>query len=291
MIDVRDNLRIIALVVLCVLAGLALFGPLGSSASGENVGNQTQEFGDPTNLQYGLDLAGGTRIRGELVGQTAEVEYNTDRGSEIRSTIVSELQGEYNLEPGEVQLRPDANAIELYRSSEDVPPGEYAAALNAAGLDASESDISDGVTERSRTESLDVLNRRIDETGLGGSSVTTTQTPSGEYFIVVEVPGADRQQVEDLIGDTGRVQVLLGTPNGTQNATAPNTEVLLEQSDFLRIPGAVRGSPDDPTDPPRVRVQLTGGDDGTSLGRRHRTDASLRGQAAVQTDAGTTHSR
>jgi preprotein translocase subunit SecD len=257
MIDVRDNLRIIVLVVLCVLAALALFGPLGSDASGQGLGNQTQAADDPTNLQYGLDLAGGTRIRGQLVGQTATVEYDTDRGSEIRSTIVSELAGEYNLEPGEVQLRPEANAIELYRSPDDVPPSEYAAALSAAGIDASESDISDGVTERSRTESIDVLNRRIDETGLGGASVATTQTPSGDYFIVVEVPGADRQQVEDLIGDTGRVQVLLATPNGTQNATAPNTEVLLEQNDFLRIPGAVRGTPDDPSDPPRVRVQLT----------------------------------
>lgn len=257
MIDIRDNLRIIALVLLVVLAALALFGPLGSDASGQAVGNQTQEFGDPTNLQYGLDLAGGTRIRGELVGQTATVQYDTDRGSEIRSTIVSELEGEYGVEPGAVQLRPNANAIELYRSSETVPPAEFVTALNAAGLDASESDISNGVTERSRTDALDVLNRRIDETGLGGSSVTTTQTPGGEYFIVVEVPGADRQQVEDLIGDTGRVQVLLATPNGTQNATAPNTEVLLEQDDFLRIPGAVRGNPNDPTDPSRVRVQLT----------------------------------
>ena len=257
MIDVRDNLRIIVLAALCLLAALALFGPLGASASGQDVANQTQQFSDPTNLQYGLDLAGGTRVRGELVGQTADVEYDIDRESEIRTTVASELQAEYGVESSEVQLRPDDDAIELYRSTEDVPSAEFAAALSAAGVDASESDISRGVTESSRSEAVDVLNRRIDETGLGGSSVTTTQTPTGSYFIVVEVPGADQQQVRDLIGDTGSVEVLLATPNGTQNATAPNTEVLLEQDDFLRIPGAVRGNPNDPSDPPRVQVQLT----------------------------------
>jgi preprotein translocase subunit SecD len=95
MIDVRDNWRIIMLVVLCALAAIALFGPFGAGAGNESVGNQTQEFNDPTNLQYGLDLAGGTRVRGQLAGQTAEdVQIEDGRESEIRATIVSELEGE-----------------------------------------------------------------------------------------------------------------------------------------------------------------------------------------------------
>jgi preprotein translocase subunit SecD len=256
MIDVRDNWRILMLVVLCALAAIALFGPVGAGAGDEPANNQTQEFGDPTNLQYGLDLAGGTRVRGQLDGQTAEdVQFDDGSGSEIQSTVVSELGGEYDVEPIDVRVRPRLGAIELYRTPEQVPSSEFAAALNEAGVDASEDDIRARVTETSREQAVEVLERRIDETGLGGSSVTTTQTPGGEYFIVVEVPGADRAQVEELIGDPGRVQVLLASPNSTENATAPETEVLLEENDLLRIPGA--SPPDETSDKPYVSIQLT----------------------------------
>ncbi|MXR52590.1 preprotein translocase subunit SecD [Halovenus sp. WSH3] len=259
MIDVRDNWRVLMLVVLCALAAVALFGPLGPGAGGNGAtDNQTQAFGDPTNLQYGLDLAGGTRVRGQLVGQTAEeVQFDTNRESEITSTIVSELQGEYNVEPVDVQTRPNSNAIELYKSPDQVPQSAFVAALNAAGLDVSEDDISVGVTDTSREQAVRVLETRIDETGLGGSSVTTTQTPSGEHFIVVEVPGADRERVEELIGSPGRVQVMLGYPNATENATEPNMEVLLEEGDFQRIPGATPASASDTINLPHVRIQLT----------------------------------
>jgi preprotein translocase subunit SecD len=258
MIDVRDNWRILMLVVLCGLAAIALFGPVGAGSGDEPVGNQTQEFGDPTNLQYGLDLAGGTRVRGQLAGQTAEdIQFDEGRGSEIRRTIVSELEGEYTVEPIDVRVRPQRDAIELYRSTEQVPPSAFASALNEAGIDASEDDIDGGVTDLSRDQAVTVLETRIDETGLGGSSVTITQTPGGDHFIVVEVPGADRAQVEELIGDPGRVQVLLGYPNETANATAPNTEVLVEQNEFLRIPGA--SPPNEQIRQPHVGVQLTDG--------------------------------
>jgi len=245
------------LVVLCLLAAIALFGPLGGGSS-EPIGNTTQEFGDPTNLQYGLDLAGGTRVRGQLEGQTAQdVQFDSGSGSEIRSTVVAELEDEYDIEPIDIRVRPELNAIELYKDAEQVSQAEFAAALTEAGLDVSEEDIEDEVTDRSREQAVTVLETRIDETGLGGSSVTTTQTPSGDHFIVVEVPGADRAQVEELIGEPGRVQVLLGSPNGTENATEPDTEILLEENDLLRIPGAAPASARQGINSPHVGVVLT----------------------------------
>ena len=256
MIDVRDNWRILMLVVLCALAAIALFGPLGAGAGEDTAANQTQQFSDPTNLQYGLDLAGGTRVRGQLDGQTAEdVQFDSGSGSQIQSTVVSELEGEYDVEPIDVRVRPQLGAIELFRTPEQVPRSEFVAALNEAGVEASEGDVRAGVTETSREQAVEVLERRIDETGLGGSSVTTTQSASGDYFIVVEVPGADRAQVEELIGEPGRVQILIASPNGTENATGPETEVLLEENDFLRIPGA--SPPDDTSRQPYVSIQLT----------------------------------
>jgi preprotein translocase subunit SecD len=127
--------------------------------------------------------------------------------------------------------------------------------MSPADIDATEDDIDDEVTDLSREQAVTVLETRIDETGLGGSSVATTQTPGGDHFIVAEVPGADRAQVEELIGDPGRVQVVMGYPNETENATAPNMDVLAEQNDFLRIPGAQPA--DEQTPQPHVGVQLT----------------------------------
>ena len=65
----RENWQLVLLAVILVVSGFVLVSPTmapNPDASG------TAAVGGVTNLQYGLDLAGGTRVRAPLVGLTAE---------------------------------------------------------------------------------------------------------------------------------------------------------------------------------------------------------------------------
>jgi preprotein translocase subunit SecD len=241
MIDLRDNLRIIFLLVLIVLATLALFGPLGAGSGGASEGlNESQRVTDPTNLQYGLELAGGTRVRGQLVGQTAQDVglSDSDDAVALERSIVDGLNSGSNVsvEGIDVNVRSSRDAVELYKSPRNISKSRFASVLTDAGLDVSASDIRNGTTEPTRNNAVEVLQNRVDETGLGGTRVTKVDSPTGGEFILVEVPGEDRESVRDLIGRTGRVQVMLGYPD-PNNETAPQTETVLEGDDFEAIPG------------------------------------------------------
>jgi preprotein translocase subunit SecD len=253
MIDVRDNWRVLLLLGLCVLAALALFGPLGADSGDTGLNESEQQVSDPTNLQYGLELSGGTRIRGLLEGLIAE-DMNT--GGEDPSTVARDLASELETDGINVTVRqrgPDRADIELFDRS--ITASEFADGLSAIGIDATTDDIEDGTTSETRSEAVDTISERIDRTGLGGSSVTTVSSATGEDFIVVEVPGEDRETVEELIGDPGRVQVIAGYPVRTDNGTELQTEEVLTGEDFTNISPAER--PGDRNPFPRVPVALT----------------------------------
>jgi len=238
MVDVRDNWRILMLVVLCFVAALALFGPLGAGG-GETGLADNQTISDPTNLQYGLQLSGGARIRGSLVGQTAEnVEFAGTSTQSIESTVASEL----GVDPIDVTARPgQPGTVELFASSENISQQRFASALNSAGLDVSADDIRNGVTDATRDRATDILQSRVDQTGLSGASVTTVSAATGGEFIIVEAPGEDRESLRELIGSAGRVQVVAGYPD-PNNDTAPQMDPILDQGDFANIQGATRTS-------------------------------------------------
>jgi preprotein translocase subunit SecD len=255
MIDLRDNWRIFMLLALCLLAALALFGPLGADAGETGLNQSEQRFSDPTNLQYGLELSGGTRIRGVLVGMTAE---DISIPAEDRSSVARELAEELGLDGIDVTIRdrgPSNADVEVF--NESVTESEFVDALAAVGVDATADDIRDGVTSESRDTAVDTISERIDRTGLGGSSVTTVSSATGGNFIVVEVPGEDRETVEELIGDPGRVQIIAGYPVETDNGTELRTEEILTGDDFSDISPAER--PDDRNPRPRVPVALEDG--------------------------------
>ncbi|PSQ47662.1 preprotein translocase subunit SecD [Halobacteriales archaeon SW_7_65_23] len=254
MIDVRDNWRILMLVFLCVLAALALFGPLGAGGDdGSNLG-EGERIDDPTNLQYGLDLSGGTRVRGQLVGLTAEnVEgLSSSNQNTVETTVAEEL----GLDPLDVRTRPrepdGPRTVEVF--SGDVTPEQFANALQRAGLDVSTDQIRSGTTSETRNNAVETISSRIDQTGLSGANVRTVNQAGGGSFIVVEVPGADREEVRELIGDPGRVQIVAGFPRETANGTELAMEPLLTQGDFRRIEAAQTN----PQLGPHVPVTLTG---------------------------------
>jgi len=253
MIDVRDNWRILALLALCVVAALALFGPLGA-ASGETGLNETEtQFSDPTNLQYGLQLSGGTRIRGVLAGMTAE---SVSIPPQEQSTVERELADELGVDGIDVAVRNRGqNTADVELRSQNITRATFGEGLNAVGVDATEDDVRNGLTSETRDGAVDTISQRIDQTGLGGSSVTTVSTATGRDFIVVEVPGEDQETVEELIGEPGRVQIIAGYPESTDNGTELVTEEVLTQEDFSGIDPAQR--PGDRQPQPHVPVSIS----------------------------------
>ena len=230
--DLRENWRVGVLTLLIVLSALVLFVPAGD-ASGIDAGN-TQVSGDDgiTNLEFGLELSGGTRLRAQLVGLTAENVDLPNNGTEvrpIRQTVSSEL----GVDLIDIEVRQGSGTVEVF--AENVTKQEFASALGEAGYDVSTDQIREGVTDATFQTAQNVLDRRINKGGLTGGSASTVQAATGQDFLVIEVPGASRTQVKDLIGDPGRVQVVAGYPVETENGTVYQNTTVLTQDEITGI--------------------------------------------------------
>jgi preprotein translocase subunit SecD len=249
MIDVRDNWRILLLVVLCVLSAVALFAPFLDD--GGSFGEGNEEFvSDPTNLQYGLELSGGARVRGQLDGLLVEdLSIGPNDQRDVLRTVASEL----GIEQFDVQVRlqdQQSGSVEVF--ADNVTRDQMAAALQAAGFDVSASDVTRGVTEQTIENAVDTLSSRIDETGFQGGQVTTVSSLGGETFIVAEAPGVNRTELQELIGEPGRVQLKIGYPG--ENGTYV-TNPLLDAQDLQDIQNASPPTQNIPND--HVPVRLT----------------------------------
>ena len=249
--NLRENWRIVLLVVIVLISGLSLFvtGVGGETIEGEQVG------GDVTKLSYGLELSGGTRLRAGLVGYTvSDVPVDAAEASNLAQSVASEL----GLDPIEVSATPqtqDESVVEVFNSS--VSPEDVRAALSAAGVDAGGVSIREGVTTASLEEAEGVLTDKIDRGGLTGGGATVVQSPTGEQFLVVEVPNANRTEVLNLVNETGRVQIVASFPTQGDNGTVQRDVPLLTQGDFASIGQPREG---EGTNPPYVRVTLQRGD-------------------------------
>jgi len=290
MIDVRDNWRILLLVVLCIVAAFALFGPLGADEGGiefdegeettfeQDIQEEEQRFSDPTNLQYGLELSGGTRVRGVLIGLLAEdLPIDEDDGSDVERELAAALELE-GIDVQVTQRTADTADVEVF--SRNVTEAEFADALTAVGVEADEGDVREGTTADTRETALDVLQDRIDGTGLGGASVTQVSAATGGHFLVVEVPGADRETVEQLIGEPGRVQIVAGYPVQGENGTELRTEEVLTEDDFTNISPARDADEQNPQ--PNVPLSLT--DDAAERYAQVMQDGGFTGQGVGQCD-------
>ncbi len=219
--------------------------------AGLGASTDVDTFPDPTNLQYGLELSGGARIRGQLVGLTAEgVGLNAQDSFQTESDLAAEL----GLDPIDVRTRPDLDTVELY--TDNVTTSEFRSALDAAGLDAANADIREGVTGPTRQEAVTTITDRVDQTGFSGADVFTSSAVTGENFIVAEVPGVTRSELRQIIGETGRVQIIAGFPERTENGTLVyNQTELLTQDNINDIETAQPANAQNPN--PNVPISLT----------------------------------
>jgi preprotein translocase subunit SecD len=232
--NIRDNWRIALLVVFVLASTVVLFVPGGVAGGG---GNDTAAVSgsDPTNLQYGLDLAGGTRIRAPLVGLTAEgLTVHPNETGEVQSTVSDEL----GVSRGDVNVRPRTEAeadVEVVASN--VTRSDFTDALDAAGVEVAVGDVRNGTTRETRDQTVETMNSKINRAGLGGGQASSTTSVTGESFVVVEVPNANRSEVRNLIGRRGAVEVKAHHPVETDNGTeyVNNTALTNEQLEQSNI--------------------------------------------------------
>jgi preprotein translocase subunit SecD len=192
---IRENWRVSILVVLLTLSAVALFVP-GAVVGSD--GNQSVENDGPTNLQYGIDLAGGARIRAPVVGTTAE-DAQFDDSNRVERQVANEL----GLEIIDVRASRQSDTVEVFNRS--VSESEFESALAAANV--SHGEVRDGVTDQTRQDIIETLDRKISESGLAGGSVTQSTTASGQRYIVITAPNRDREELRDLIQDRGDVRI------------------------------------------------------------------------------------
>ncbi|CQH60774.1 protein-export membrane protein SecD [Halobacterium hubeiense] len=223
----RENWRVAFLVVLLLGSSVALFAPgIGASASGDE-----EAASRPTNLQYGLELSGGVRLRATAVGVTASgVDVPGDETE--RNALEADVANALSLEPGSVTARDrtssdNPDVVEVYSNN---TTAEVGAAFDELGL-AYES-LDSGVTEATRDEIADTISTKIDATGFSGARAYPTTTQSGQSYIVVEVPGQNASEVRSLIQGRGEVEMRAYYPEGGNQTNATVlTHSQLQRSD------------------------------------------------------------
>ena len=253
MAAIRDNWRVVLLVVFLLISVFALFSPtLGPDDPGS--GGDVAAQSSATNLQYGLELSGGTRIRAPLVGVTAEgVEFGDDDPRVVEQQVAAQIDGagptdviaRFGAQRGQGQETtqaqpgsPPSNTVEV--TAEGVSTDELAAALDAAGYGfADDSTVREGVTETTRQEVVRILENKINEAGLSGGTVQEVTTAQGDNFILVEAPNQDASSVRGLVSERGTVVIEAYYAAGDGNYTR---ETVLQQEDFQSIGTAQDGS-------------------------------------------------
>jgi preprotein translocase subunit SecD len=254
----RENWRIVLLVVLIVASAVSLFAPAVGAGGGANATNGTapdatarDDGSGLTNLRYGLELSGGTRIRAPLVGLTAEeVPVAANNSTNVTSALTERL----GIPPTDVQIRQRGQRsadVEVF--AENVSQQEFARALRAAGVQASPDDVREGVTDETVQTAVDVLESKVSQAGLSGATVQTVQSGQQTY-VQVEVPNANRSEVLELIGDRGQVRLVAHFPTQENGSTVYRNETVLTREDIASI-GTVQSAQGNRA--PRVPITLT----------------------------------
>ncbi|GAA0227405.1 preprotein translocase subunit SecD [Haladaptatus pallidirubidus] len=243
--SIRKQWRVTLLVLLLLGSAFALFAPQGTVSGGNQNDALTTNDG-PTNLEYGLDLAGGTRIRAPVHGVTAEdVELsNGTSESEIQKAVAGNIA---NADQSDVMIRQSQEGITVEVLTDNVTTNQLESALDEAGIE--HGTVRDGVTQQTRDEIVRTLRDKISESGLAGGRVQEV-TSTGDHFIQIEMPNTNQSEMNDLVTERGKVTVVAHYPTG--NGSYENTTVL-QQDSFTSIGQAEQ----DPNGRPFVSVTLT----------------------------------
>jgi preprotein translocase subunit SecD len=236
----RENWRVTLLVVVLLVSTVALFAPTGGGAptpddgTGDGTAAPAANETGVTNLKYGIELSGGTRIRAPLEGWVAtDVDVGDRNSTAVRRAVADGLSG---VDSGDVTLRsPSENrpapALEV---TANVTRAQFAGALDAA--DVEYGGIQAGVTAETRAETIRVLNDKINQAGLsGGTAQETFSEEEQRHFVVIEVPNQNRSSVVDLVSSRGEVEVLAYHAVQEDDETVWTNRTVLTRDDFSNI--------------------------------------------------------
>ena len=213
--EAKDNWRILLLTVFLLVSAAAI-------APGAN--SET-----PTALQFGLELSGGTQVRAPLEGKTATgLDFS---GVDDVTAFEESVAGELGVPATAVQARPGSGAFEVY--DENVSDGAIASALQANGQDVAAADVEGRVTEQTYDTAKRVIETKLAESpDFSGGTVSIQRTPTGDLFLKVEVPGATRDEVLELLNERGLVRVVATFPDQRGNETVVRNVTLFTQDDL-----------------------------------------------------------
>lgn len=238
---IKENWRVGLLVILIALSTVFLFAP-GFSGSGS--------AGEASNLKYGLELDGGTRVRAPLVGVTAEgVGFDGDDPNAVAASVASNID---EADAGDVIARfQSQNNGTVEVTTRNVTQSELESAVQAAGY--SYENVREGVTDATRQQTVEVLRSKINEAGLSGGTVQTINLPGSRPFVVVQVPGGDRSEVIDLVNSRGEVRVTAYYPTTKNGSSTHANDTLFTGEELQRIGNPREGQGNQP---PFVQVRV-----------------------------------
>lgn len=225
----------IALAIALVIGSLLVIfgvGGLAESQSQDTLVNQTT---GPTTLEFGLQLEGGTRIQAPLHGITAEnTDITTTETGQQERQIAERINGvdvtQVNIIREQTRNQTQIEThVEI--TSETVTKQALEQALQQESIEYET--IRDGVTEETRQSTVTVVSDKINKAGLSGGTVRTVRAADGEQFLLIEVPGEDRENVLEVLRDQGNVRIDIYYP--TDTGSYETRRAVLQQGDFRSI--------------------------------------------------------
>lgn len=229
---IRENWRIIVLVILLLTSAIALFVPgigLGSSPD------------SAINLQYGLDLSGGTSVSAPLVGLTAtDVDVGDRNQTAVEDAVAAGLP---DVEAVDVVYRPrvQSSAPPAIEVRANVTEEAFASALDAASV--TYDDIQHGVTSETRDRAIRVIRDKIDKSGLGDQTVQSVFSPADDrWYLKIEIPGTGNvSEAVNLIEAEGQVRIYAYHSVVRNGSTEWTNTTALTQDGFRRVSLAEQG--------------------------------------------------
>ncbi len=194
-----SDVRVIVLLVFLLAALIAIYlyppPPPGAGLNG--------------NLQYGLDLVGGSslqlKLNGTLVGIEAPESIN-------ESQIVTHLSDALDAEVRPYTTAKGTVKYEIRRSVTKEQLMDVLSGINAtiAKKPNGEPDFEEGLTRETRDETRRIIERKLNMLGLASIKVRT----AGSNLLIVDLAGIDIKTAESLVGKPGRFEIRIQT-NGT----------------------------------------------------------------------------
>ena len=191
-IDVLKDYRVLALIIILILSVIA-------------IGPHFEDGHLTTNLQYGLDLDGGSWIQLEFQGVV--VTFEADRMN--IAPLITELSN--SLETDIISI--DQNTLEIRKS---VPEAELTALFEQNNLKLIA--YNPGITKATADDVKRVLESKVNSLGNRDAKVNTVVGLNGvARYVRVELAGVSMAEAQEIVGKQGKFELRIQTGGDALN--------------------------------------------------------------------------